>query len=187
MSKLTECVLGVFDNPPKVSGSESTQIGVGRVGRLLKTKEFSGANGSEGNHTPSDQETSLPQAHSDHSDHFLSMDGSERFSAEKESASGFGETYTLVREVWAMPGERAFHLDGRTRARTRLADACPAGIDLIRWRHAIEAAGALMAKVRGGVGPVITFRDAADSGAMPDRCSHVQPRPLFKHASNGDA
>jgi hypothetical protein len=67
-----------------------------------------------------------------------------------------------------MPGERAFHLDGRTRARTRLADACPTGIDPVRWRQAIEAAAILMAKVGGGAGPVITFREVGDR-AIPEK------------------
>ena len=164
MSKLSDGVLEVFAAARQAAGDVSTQIQVGRVGRLLKANEFPGANGSEANPVPSDQETLQPQAHSDHSDHFPAKDGSERVAAKKDSVSRLGDTYTLVREIWALPGERAFHLDARTRARTRLADACPFGIDSIRWRRAIEAAGALMAKIEGGVGPVITFRDASGGG-----------------------
>ena len=176
MSKLSDSVLEVFAPPPKATANVTQQIEVGRVGRPLKANGFPWANGSEGNLVPSDQETPQPQVHSDPSDHFPTKDGSERIFAEKDSASGFGDTYTLVREIWALPSERAFHLDGRTRARTRLADACPTGIDPIRWRHAIESAGALMAKVRGADGPVITFREIADAQACTGRLASISDR-----------
>ena len=69
MSRLTDGVLAVFDASQKAVANAFTQIEVGRVGRLLKRKEFSEAHGSEGNQVHSDQETPQPQAHSDHSDH----------------------------------------------------------------------------------------------------------------------
>jgi hypothetical protein len=168
MSKQTESVHGVFDVTQTTSGTVFTQTEVGRVGRRLEANEFPGANGSEANVVPSDQKTPQPQAHSDHSDQFPTKDGPARLSAEKAAVSTFGDTHSLVREIWAMPGERAFQLDGRTRARTCLSDACPAGIDPIRWRQAIEAAGTLMAKVDGGAGPVITFREVGDR-AIPEK------------------
>jgi hypothetical protein len=141
MSKLPDGVLEAFAAFPKAAANVTMQIEVGRVGMSLKANEFPGANGSEGNLVPSDRKTPQPQAHSDPSDQFPAKDGPERLSAEKAAISTFGDTYTLVREIWALPGERAFHLDGRTRARTRLAGACPTGIDPIRWREAIDAAG----------------------------------------------
>jgi hypothetical protein len=173
MSKLSDSVLEVFAAFPKAAANVATQIEVGRVGRSLKANEFPWANGSEANLVPSDQETPQPQAHSDHSDQFPTKNASERISPEKHGTSGFGDTYTLVREIWALPGERAFQLDARSRARTRLVDACPTGIDPVRWRQAIEAAGALMAKVKGGAGPVITFREVADAQARTRRLASM--------------
>jgi hypothetical protein len=106
-----------------------------------------------------------PRAYSDHWDLFAAKGGSELVAAQNEGAPRFGDAYTLVREICSLPGRRSFHLDARTRARIRLADACPPGIDPIRWRQAIDAAGTLMAQVDVVGGPVITFPDAPDGPA----------------------